>query len=161
MSNILSAEQAARLAEQARQQGKQVVFTNGCFDILHVGHTRYLALARQMGDMLIVGVNSDASVRTLEKAPDRPLVNQQERAEIIASLRAVDAVCIFNQPTPAELIEKIKPQVLVKGGDWPVDKIVGAGFVLANGGQVHSIPLVPGRSTTNLVERIRESCQNG
>lgn len=155
MKKIVSRQAAAYAADKGREQGLKIVFTNGCFDILHVGHTRYLAMAKDLGDILIVGVNSDESVRGLEKAPDRPLVKEDERAEIIASLAAVDMVCIFNEPTPAELIALVKPDVLVKGGDWPVDKIVGADTVLARGGKVLSIPLVEGRSTTSLVEKIR------
>ncbi len=152
---IVSLAEAVAAAAMARAAGKKVVFTNGCFDILHVGHTRYLSQAKALGDMLVVGVNSDSSVRGLEKAPERPLVTEDERAEILASLAVVDVVCIFDEPTPAKLVEKINPQILVKGGDWPTDKIVGAEYVLAHGGQVLSIPLVEGHSTTNLVDKIR------
>ena len=155
MDKVKNRAQAAALLEKARRQGQTIVFTNGCFDILHIGHTRYLAAARALGDMLVVGVNSDASVRALEKAPDRPLVAQDERAEILASLRAVDMVCIFEEPTPLELISALQPDVLVKGGDWAVQAIVGAEQVLAVGGRVLSIPFVDGHSTTSLVERIR------
>lgn len=131
----------------------RVVFTNGCFDILHVGHTRYLRDARALGDLLVVGCNSDASVKRL-KGPERPIQNEEDRAEILASLNAVDYVVIFEEDTPQELIEKVAPDVLVKGGDWPVEKIVGHKFVLARGGEVKSLPFHPGHSTTSLIERI-------
>lgn len=152
---IVDWDQAAKAASEARAAGQTVVFTNGCFDLLHAGHVRYLGQARQLGDMLVVGLNSDASVRTLGKGADRPLVPQEQRAEVIAGLAAVDLVVIFDQPTPLELIETIRPDVLVKGGDWPVEKIVGAGVVLAGGGRVLSMPLVQGISTSELVRRIR------
>jgi D-beta-D-heptose 7-phosphate kinase/D-beta-D-heptose 1-phosphate adenosyltransferase len=154
---ILSWDRLASVLTQIRGQGEKIVFTNGCFDILHIGHTRYLAAARSLGDVLVVGVNSDASVRSLNKAPDRPLVGQEERAEILASLEAVDWVCIFSESTPARLLETVRPDVLVKGGDWAAENIVGGEEVLARGGKVMSLPLVPGRSTSALVEKIRES----
>lgn len=131
----------------------RVVFTNGCFDILHVGHTRYLRDAKALGDVLVVGVNSDASVRGL-KGPERPIQNEEDRAELLASLASVDYVVIFSEPTPSALIEQVAPDVLVKGGDWPVEKIEGSKFVLARGGEVKSLPFHPGRSTTTLIERI-------
>ncbi|KIX15347.1 D-glycero-beta-D-manno-heptose 1-phosphate adenylyltransferase [Dethiosulfatarculus sandiegensis] len=156
-SKIVSASKAAEAVSQAVSQGKKVVFTNGCFDILHAGHVRYLGEARNLGDLLILGLNSDNSVKRQNKAPDRPINNQENRAEVISALAAVDYVIIFDEDTPARLIELIRPGVLVKGGDWPVHKIVGADTVKAAGGEVHSIPLVTGLSTTNVLARIRES----
>lgn len=131
----------------------RVVFTNGCFDILHVGHARYLKDAKALGDILVVGVNADSSVKRL-KGPERPIQVESDRAELIASLASVDFVTLFEEDTPRELIEKIAPDVLVKGGDWPVEKIEGSKFVLARGGEVKSLPFHPGHSTTSLIERI-------
>jgi D-beta-D-heptose 7-phosphate kinase/D-beta-D-heptose 1-phosphate adenosyltransferase len=154
-SKIVTLEEATRRARQLQATGGKVVFTNGCFDLLHAGHVRYLSQARKMGDMLMVGLNSDESVRALDKAPERPLVPEEQRAEVLAALAAVDLVVIFAEPTPADLIQAIEPDVLVKGGDWPVEAIVGAESVQAKGGKVLSIPLVEGLSTTSLVQRIR------
>ncbi|MBX3021074.1 MAG: D-glycero-beta-D-manno-heptose 1-phosphate adenylyltransferase [Bdellovibrionales bacterium] len=131
----------------------RVVFTNGCFDILHVGHSRYLRDARALGELLVVGINSDASVRRL-KGPERPIQTESDRGELLAALAAVDYVVVFDEETPAELIERVEPDILVKGGDWPVEKIVGSKFVLARGGEVKSLPFHPGHSTTSLIERI-------
>lgn len=131
----------------------KVVFTNGCFDILHVGHARYLRDARALGDVLVVGVNTDASVKRL-KGPERPIQNEGDRAELLAALGCVDYVTLFDEETPRELIEQLAPDVLVKGGDWPVEKIEGSKFVLARGGEVKSLPFHPGHSTTQLIERI-------
>lgn len=133
---------------------RRVVFTNGCFDLLHVGHIRYLKEARDQGDLLVVGLNADASVRKL-KGEERPLQNENERGEILASLAAVDYVTLFTEDTPENLIHAVKPDVLVKGGDWPIEKIVGAPFVLKNGGQVKSLQFVNGRSTSALVDKIK------
>ena len=130
--------------------GPSTVFTNGCFDLLHPGHVDLLERARALGDRLIVGLNSDASVRDL-KGPHKPYVNQHDRRRMLLALRSVDEVIVFDEPTPLELIERIAPDVLVKGGDWPVDQIVGAEFVLARGGKVFSLPLLPGYSTTSIV----------
>ncbi|MBI4797585.1 MAG: D-glycero-beta-D-manno-heptose 1-phosphate adenylyltransferase [Desulfarculus sp.] len=152
---IVSLPEAARAARRVQAAGGQVVFTNGCFDLLHAGHVRYLGQARALGDLLILGLNSDSSVRGLDKGEDRPLVPQAERAEVVAGLMAVDLVVIFEEPTPLKLIETIAPDVLVKGGDWSPETIVGHQFVSARGGRVLSIPLVPGLSTTNLAQRIR------
>ncbi|MFZ5863759.1 MAG: D-glycero-beta-D-manno-heptose 1-phosphate adenylyltransferase [Nitrospirota bacterium] len=148
-------DEIARLAAAARRDGRRVVFTNGCFDLLHIGHTRYLQNARALGDLLIVAINSDASVSAL-KGPSRPLVPEQERAEVLAALGCVDYVTIFDAPDPGEVIAAVQPDVLVKGGDWPVDKIVGREVVQTRGGRVVSLPLVPGSSTTALVRRIVE-----
>src|SRR5438874_5078497 len=133
-----------------------MVFTNGCFDLLHPGHIRGFELARQMGDALIVGLNSDASVRQL-KGPTRPVIPEQERAEILSALESVDAVVIFDELTPREVISQLLPDVLVKGGDWPGDQIVGREEVEAAGGRVVLIPLAPGYSTTEILRKIRES----
>jgi D-beta-D-heptose 7-phosphate kinase/D-beta-D-heptose 1-phosphate adenosyltransferase len=137
-----------------RLQGKKIVFTNGCYDLLHAGHLSLLQLAAQEGDVLVVGLNSDASVARL-KGPGRPVVNERERAEIIRSIRGVDAVSIFDQDTPLELIEAVEPDVLVKGGDYTPEQVVGREFVEARGGVIRLIPLVPGSSTTDIVRRIR------
>lgn len=134
---------------------RPLVFTNGCFDILHRGHVTYLAQARSLGAALIVGVNSDASVRRQGKGDDRPINQQQDRMALLASLQSVDAVVLFDDDTPASLIEQVRPDVLVKGGDWTPDRIVGAAETLARGGQVHSIPFEHERSTTQLLNRIR------
>ena len=144
---------AAQMAEW-RARGQRIVFTNGCFDLMHVGHTRYLEAARALGDLLIVGVNSDTSVRALNKATGRPIVPAEQRAEVIAALGCVDYVVLFDEPDPAALIAALQPDVLVKGGDWTPDRIIGRDIVEARGGTVRTIPLVPGVSTTSLVERI-------
>lgn len=137
-----------------KRNGRKVVFTNGCFDLLHPGHIRGFEQARQLGDALIVGLNSDASVRQL-KGPTRPVIPEQERAEILSALEAVDAVVIFNELTPREVIARLLPDVLVKGGDWSGDQIVGREEVEAAGGRVVSIPFVPGYSTTTILNKIR------
>lgn len=154
---IISAQMAAEHALAAQAGGSKMVFTNGCFDLLHAGHVDLLNRARALGDLLILGLNSDASVRSLDKSPERPLVPQKQRAQVVAGLASVDWVVIFDEPTPAELIETIDPDVLVKGGDWPLKQIVGADYVLARGGRVESLPLVAGLSSTGLLERLRNS----
>ena len=138
-----------------RGQGERVVFTNGCFDLMHVGHTRYLQAARDLGDLLVVGVNTDRSVRTLNKGTERPIVPEQQRAEVLAALACVDYVVLFDEPDPGRLIRDIRPDVLVKGGDWTPENIIGRETVESRGGVVKTIPLVPGVSTTTLVEKIR------
>jgi phosphoheptose isomerase len=140
------------LAHRSAHDGV-LVFTNGCFDLLHPGHVDLLERARALGDRLVVGLNSDASVRAI-RGPGRPLVPQEDRAAMLRALRCVDEVIIFDEPTPARLIEELQPDVLVKGGDWPVDQIVGADTVLRKGGRVLSLPLKPGYSTSALIERI-------
>lgn len=132
---------------------KKIVFTNGCFDLLHIGHVRYLQEARSLGQALFVGINSDSSVKRL-KGDERPIQNEKDRAEILAALECVDYVCQFEEDTPLELIKKVTPQVLVKGGDWPIEKIVGSDFVLKNGGEVKSLQFVQGHSTSGLIEKI-------
>ena len=154
-TKVLTKEQLAPLLQQARAQKKRIVFTNGCFDLMHIGHTRYLQAAKALGDVLVVGVNSDASVRSLNKAPDRPVVTEAQRAEVLAALGCVDYVAIFNEPDPLNLITAVQPDVLVKGGDWDMDRIIGRGIVEQRGGVVRTIPLVPGMSTTSLIQQIR------
>ena len=148
---VLPLEKAIEQVEEFKRQGKRVVFTNGCFDVLHPGHTRYLAEARRLGDVLLVAVNSDRSVGAL-KGPGRPIFPENERAEILAALEAVDYVTIFDDLTPQTVIARMLPQVLVKGGDWGLDEIVGRAEVEAAGGQVFSIPLVPGFSTSTMIQ---------
>lgn len=139
--------------QNAKSKGK-VVFTNGCFDLLHVGHIRYLQEARRLGSFLVVGINSDSSVQRL-KGPTRPVQNESDRAEILSELKSVDLVCIFDQDTPLVLIKQIRPDILVKGGDWKTSQIVGADFVLSNGGEVKSLSFVDGKSTTGLIQKSR------
>jgi rfaE bifunctional protein nucleotidyltransferase chain/domain len=137
-----------------RRQGKKIVFTNGCFDILHAGHARYLREAAALGDLLVVGVNSDASVRRL-KGEGRPVQSARDRAYLLASLAWVSFVVVFTEDTPAALIEAVSPHVLAKGGDWKGREIVGSGFVRSRGGSVKTIRLLPGRSTTSILRRAR------
>ena len=143
-----------RFAREKRN-GRKIVFTNGCFDLLHPGHIRSLEQARALGDALIVGLNSDASVREL-KGAGRPVLPENERAEILAALECVDAVVIFHEPTPREIISKLLPDVLVKGGDWPGNQIIGREEVEAAGGRVVPVPVVPGYSTSAILDRIRQ-----
>ena len=154
-TKILSREQAVQRADQWRASGQSIVFTNGCFDIVHLGHIDYLEKARALGQRLILGLNTDASVSCI-KGPMRPVVDEYARARLMAALEFVDAVTLFGEPTPLELIEAIRPDVLVKGDDYTVASIVGADFVLARGGRVETVALVPGYSTTKLIERIRQ-----
>jgi rfaE bifunctional protein nucleotidyltransferase chain/domain len=153
-ARIFSTDQAARWAEQLRLSGKTVVFTNGVFDLLHPGHVRYLQEARALGDALIIAVNSDRSVRA-NKGPDRPINPDAERAELLGSLACVDAVVIFDEETPHDIVMRIQPDVLVKGADWGPDNIVGRDIVEARGGRVVRIELEPGFSTTELIRRVR------
>lgn len=141
------------ICEAVRNQGGKVVFTNGCFDLLHIGHVRYLEDARNLGNILIVAVNTDSSVRRI-KGRDRPLVSEDERAELVASLHCVDFVTLFDTPDPLHLIKCLLPDFLVKGADWPIEKIIGADEVLRAGGQVVPIDLVPDRSTSGLIEKV-------
>jgi len=138
--------------------GKKIVFTNGCFDIIHTGHTRYLAKAKSFGDLLIVAVNSDSSVREI-KGEKRPINTQAERAEILAALESVDFVTIFDEPDPHKIISELQPDVLVKGGDWPIEKIIGRDVVEARGGKVVNVPYVEGASTTSIIEKILKLCR--
>ena len=153
-SKVLTASELPAALTLRKSRGERIVFTNGCFDLLHIGHTRFLQQARALGDCLIVGINSDASVREIK--PSRPIVPQAQRAEVLAALASVDHVVIFDEPDPHALINHVKPDVLVKGGDWPLDQIIGREIVEARGGQVLTIPLVPEISTTTLVQRIQK-----
>jgi D-beta-D-heptose 7-phosphate kinase/D-beta-D-heptose 1-phosphate adenosyltransferase len=156
---VLPRDQLLLSLATERARGRRIVFTNGCFDLMHIGHTRYLQSARTLGDVLVVGVNSDASVRALEKAPDRPIVPETQRAEVLAALGCVDYVVIFDESDPLQLISAVQPDVLVKGGDWTIDRIVGRDLVESRGGLVKTLPLVPGMSTTGLLQRIRSTAK--
>lgn len=144
----------ADIAAQARKNGQSVVFTNGCFDILHRGHVHILRQAKANGDLLIVGINSDRSVKSI-KGASRPILPETDRVELIAAMEMVDYVVLFDEPDPYRLIAAIKPNVLAKGGDWSADKIVGADVVAENGGRIAVIPYLQGSSTTEIIERIR------
>lgn len=135
---------------------KKIVFTNGCFDIIHKGHVTYLSEAKKLGDLLVIGLNSDDSVKRL-KGPDRPINNERDRQYVMSQLKPVDFVEIFTEDTPLSLILKVKPQVLVKGGDWKIEQIVGAKEVLANGGEVYSLNFVDGYSTTSIIKKIQDT----
>jgi D-glycero-beta-D-manno-heptose 1-phosphate adenylyltransferase len=156
MGKVVSQDELVRLTAQDKRHGRRVVFTNGCFDLLHPGHVRCLSQARALGDVLVVAVNSDASVRG-NKGLGRPLVPQQDRAEVVAALSSVDYVAIFDEPTPRSLIARLLPDVLVKGADWGRYDIAGREEVEGAGGRVVSIDLAPGYSTTNLLEKIRKA----
>ena len=150
----MTRNEAARWALRLRGDGRRVVFTNGVFDILHPGHLRYLQQARELGDALIIGLNSDASVRR-NKGPERPINSEGDRAELLHALECVDAVVVFDEETPAEIIRAIQPDVLVKGADWGENAIVGRDTVEARGGRVVRIPIEQGWSTTSIIERIK------
>ena len=156
MSKLLRLEALIHERERLRREGKRVVFTNGCFDLLHPGHVRYLAEARALGDALIVALNSDDSVRLL-KGEGRPILKAEERAEVVAALQSVDFVVVFDEDTPLDLIARLLPDVLVKGGDWSVDQIVGREEVEAAGGKAVSLPYVEGSSTSEIIDRLRKS----
>ena len=153
---ILRLDQAIAQVQAWQQKGQKIVFTNGCFDLVHLGHIDYLEKARNLGDKLILGLNTDASVSRI-KGPLRPVVNQEARARLMAALSFIDAVILFDEPTPLQLIEALKPDILVKGDDYSIETIVGADFVLANGGDVKTIALVEGYSTTKLIEKIKKA----
>lgn len=153
MGKLVSLKKLKVELDRLRRKGRKVVFTNGCFDIIHAGHVRYLAKARSLGDALVVGLNSDASVSSI-KGEGRPIVPQKERAEVLGALEAVDYIVVFNDPTPERLIEAIRPDVLAKGADWAERDIVGASAVKKAGGRVSRITLAKGRSTTNIIEKI-------
>ena len=160
IEKILTPGQMLGERERLRAAGARLVFTNGVFDLLHVGHVRYLAQARALGDALVVAINSDRSVREL-KGPDRPVFNEAERAEILAALRQVDYVTIFDDVSPRSLIARILPDVLVKGGDYGLDEIHGREEVEASGGEVISLPFFEGASTTSLIERMKNTDLHG
>jgi D-beta-D-heptose 7-phosphate kinase/D-beta-D-heptose 1-phosphate adenosyltransferase len=153
MGKILDRNSLAAESRRLKAEGKTLVFTNGVFDLLHIGHLRYLTQARGLGDALAVGLNADACVRRL-KGDKRPILPEAERAELLAGLACVDYVCLFDEDDPRELIKAVVPQVLVKGGDWAIDKILGRDTVEAAGGKVLSLPFVEGRSTTSIVRDI-------
>jgi rfaE bifunctional protein nucleotidyltransferase chain/domain len=152
-AEINSVEAISQKVREAQQSGKKVVFTNGCFDILHVGHVDLLARAKHLGDVLVVAINTDASVERM-KGPNRPIIPEHERAELLAGLRMVDFVCAFDEDTPLEAILKVHPDVLVKGADWGISDIVGRTEVEGWGGKVVALPLIEGKSTTGIVERV-------
>ena len=152
---VLPLEKLASIADRLRNEHRRIVFTNGCFDILHVGHLRYLEEAARQGDILVVGVNSDRSVKSLEKGDERPIVPQDERAELVAALKPVDYVVVFDEPDPLKTILAVRPDVLVKGADWEEEDIIGAKEVKSWGGTVFRARLVDNRSTTDIIERIR------
>jgi len=153
VKKILVREELKKELERLRKEGKKIAFTNGCFDILHVGHVRYLRGAKETADVLILALNSDSSVRTI-KGEKRPLIPQEERADVLAGLESVDYITIFDEPTPLKLIEYLKPDVLIKGGDWAEESIVGRDAVRSWGGRVIVIPEIEGASTTNIVDKI-------
>jgi D-beta-D-heptose 7-phosphate kinase/D-beta-D-heptose 1-phosphate adenosyltransferase len=155
MMNLLDDDALERFVRDARSAGRRVVFTNGVFDLLHPGHVRYLRAARAHGDLLIVGLNSDASVRR-NKGPERPIVPERERAEVLLALECVDAVSIFDDDTPAGIIGRVQPDVLVKGADWPADQIVGRDTVEGRGGVVIREPVESGYSTSAIIEKARK-----
>ena len=152
-NKILALEALQEKLQALRRKGHRIVFTNGCFDILHVGHLRYLTAARQEGDLLVVGLNSDRSVAVI-KGPRRPIVPAEQRAEILSGLNCIDFITLFDEQDPFNLIRLIRPDVLVKGGDWPEDQIIGADIVKADGGKVVRVPLIKGNSTTAIIEKI-------
>jgi len=148
-------ETIRRLVSRLRKQGNRIVFTNGVFDILHFGHVDYLGKARKLGDILIVGLNRDRSVRKF-KSKDRPIQNEKDRARILAALRPVDYVILFSEETPERLIEAVNPDILVKGADYKISEIIGADYVKSYGGKVHRIRLQKGRSTTEIIKRLKK-----
>ena len=150
---ILNMSELSLIVKSLKQAGKRIVFTNGCFDIIHVGHVRYLKEARNLGDVLVVGLNSDESVRSI-KGMNRPIVPQGERAEVLSSLRDVDYVVIFNEPDPYNTIAAVKPDILVKGGDWRIEDIIGRDIVESCGGKVCTIPFIEGASSSRIIENI-------
>jgi len=153
---IKTLEEMKTELKKLKQEAKTIVFTNGCFDILHPGHVRYLEQARKLGDFLIVGLNSDKSVRQI-KGPSRPIMPERARAEVLAALQFVDAVIIFDAPDPYNLIKQLMPNILVKGGDWAEDEIIGSDIVKRAGGKVVRIPYIEGFSTTEIISRIRKA----
>lgn len=160
MNKIISREILKEKLDLLRREGKKIAFTNGCFDILHVGHVRYLTEAKKAADILVLALNSDSSVRAI-KGQQRPLVPEEERAEVLAALECIDYITIFPEMTPLELILYLKPDILLKGGDWPLDKVVGRTEAEKWGGQVILIPEVLGKSTTNIVEKILATQDKG
>ena len=157
LSKIIQREDLAQTMKAVRASGEKIVFTNGCFDILHVGHVRYLTAAKSEGNVLVVGLNSDKSVKSIQKE-NRPIIPQEQRAEVISGLGCVDYVTLFDEPDPLSIIEAVQPDVLVKGADWPEEEIIGADFVKANGGRVVRVSVVPGVSTSRIIQQIIKKC---
>jgi len=155
VGRILSRSALVDAVREDRRAGRKIVFTNGCFDLVHAGHVRSLRDARALGDRLVVGLNSDDSVRRLAKGPGRPIVDEAGRAEVLAALEMVDYVCVFDEDTPRDLIEAVAPDVLAKGGDWAENDIVGGDFVKGRGGRVERLPYHAGLSTTEILRRIK------
>ena len=155
LGKIKTLDAARDECDQMKASGKHIVFTNGCFDIFHPGHIRYLSAARKLGDVLVVAVNSDASVRNI-KGPKRPILEQQARAELVAALECVDLVLIFDEDNPLRVIQHLLPDILVKGGDWAEDEIIGSDVVKKAGGEVKRIPFVTGFSSTDIINRVVE-----
>ncbi|MEX2191666.1 MAG: D-glycero-beta-D-manno-heptose 1-phosphate adenylyltransferase [Bacteroidota bacterium] len=156
MGRVVTRQELLDIRTRLKEKNLRVVFTNGCFDILHRGHVDYLEKAKSLGDVLIVGLNTDASVRRL-KGADRPVVDQDDRAHVLAGLASVDFVCLFDEETPLKLIESVVPDVLAKGADWAVEDVVGREVVEAAGGSVRTIEFLPNRSTSRIIEKIRNS----
>lgn len=154
-SKLISQQEISRFVNAKRFTGKRIVFTNGCFDILHAGHVDYLTQARDLGDILVLGLNTDESVKRLNKGPERPINNENARAKVLAGLGCVDAIVLFNEDTPYELINLVQPDVLVKGDDYKPEAIVGYDIVTARGGKVVTIPFLQGFSTTNIVNKLK------
>jgi len=155
MGDVVTRADLVQIREKLRREGKKVVFTNGCFDIVHRGHVEYLTKAKALGDVLLVGINTDASVKRL-KGTTRPIVCQDDRAFVLAAFRMIDYVCLFDEDTPHELIKAVVPDVLVKGSDWTIDSIVGKDIVEAAGGIVQTIDFIPNRSTTDIINKIAD-----
>jgi D-beta-D-heptose 7-phosphate kinase/D-beta-D-heptose 1-phosphate adenosyltransferase len=154
-TRVLNSETLEQTLKNYRRMNKRIIFTNGCFDLLHIGHVTYLEDAKRLGNILIVGINTDESVRKL-KGPSRPIQNENDRCEILAALKCVDHTILFGEETPLELIKSVKPDVLVKGGDWKIEQIVGSDFVLSYGGIVKSLNFVAGKSTTSIIEKSKQ-----
>jgi D-beta-D-heptose 7-phosphate kinase/D-beta-D-heptose 1-phosphate adenosyltransferase len=156
MGEVVVHSDLLKIRDRLKREGKKIVFTNGVFDIVHRGHVEYLTKAKTLGNVLLVGMNTDASVHRL-KGPQRPIVSQDDRAFVLAALRVVDYVCLFDEDTPYNLIKAVVPDVLVKGSDWAIDDIVGKDIVEAAGGKVQTIDYIPNRSTTNIIQKITAS----
>ncbi|RJP29214.1 MAG: D-glycero-beta-D-manno-heptose 1-phosphate adenylyltransferase [Candidatus Omnitrophota bacterium] len=155
---IKSVSELKSILRKIKSCGQTIVFTNGCFDIIHYGHVKYLQEAKKLGDILVVGINTDSSVKKI-KGPDRPVNNQKDRVGVISGLESVDFVVTFSEKTPANLIKALKPDFLVKGADWSTKNIVGADFIKSYGGRVRTIKLLPGRSTSQIINKIAKSCR--
>jgi len=153
LTKLFEKDDLVHRIRKLQKAGKRIVFTNGCFDILHVGHVRYLSAARREGDILVVGLNSDVSVESI-KGKNRPIVSQDQRAEVLAGLSYVDYITLFDEPDPLKLIQALRPDVLVKGDDWTEGQIIGADFVKSKGGRVVRVPVVPGASTSQIIKQI-------